>query len=65
MVDSSMVKLMSKSNFSLLSSLQVVFKRVVNGAGGQKNKSQINQNMVYEDPVWKQEIFYMGPDRSK
>ena len=34
-VDSSILKVMSKSGFSLLSSFAVQFKRVINGLGGQ------------------------------
>ena len=49
MVDRSMVKLMSKSNFSLLSSFQVKSERVVNGFGSQKSY----QNSVY---TWSKEI---------
>ena len=37
MVDSSIVKLMPKSNFSLLSSFWLQFERVINGLGGQKS----------------------------
>ena len=44
-VDGSMEKLMSKSNFSLLSSFPVSFERVINGLGGQKLISEINPNM--------------------
>ena len=45
-VDGSMEKLMSKSNFSLLSSFPVSFERVINGLGGQKLISEINPSMV-------------------
>ena len=37
MVDGSMKKLMSKSNFELLSSFQLQFERVVIGSGGQNH----------------------------
>ena len=37
MVDGSVVKLTSNSNFVLLSSFQVKFERIVNGIGGQKS----------------------------
>ena len=36
-VNSSMGKLMFKSNFALFSSFQVKFERVVNGLGGEKS----------------------------
>ena len=49
--DVSMTKFTSNSKISILSSLQVIFERVVNRLGGQKSYKKVNLNKVYMDPV--------------
>ena len=63
--DGSMRTFMSKSNFSLLSSFPAQFEQGCKWVGRSKMRSQLNLNMVYRDPVWKQEKFYLGPTTSK
>ena len=38
---------------------------VVNGLERSNIIWEVNLNMVYENPIQKQEKFYLGPDRSK
>ena len=60
-----MVKLTSKSGFSLLSSFAIWFERVVNRLGGQNWYQRSILTWVYGEPVWKQEKLYLEPDSSK
>ena len=55
MVDGSIGKLMSKSNYSLLSSFQVKFERVVNGLEGQNNSRGQSKHGLWGSSVkiWK------------
>ena len=60
-IDGLIVKLTKKSDFSLLSTFAMSYAKYHKWVGRSKVICEVNLNMVYDNPMQKQEIFYLGP----